>query len=181
MTTGSRSPREGEGGAVAGDARGRRRPGSERRRSSSAGVGQLDGEAAPGLAEQLGDPLDRDQPAAADDPDPVADPLHLVELVRGEEDGAAAVAFLGDEGEELLLHQRVEAAGRLVEDQQLGPVEGGEDQADLLAVAARELAERPVEVGAKARRQLLGAGGLGDAAQAAARSSTARRPVLSRP
>ncbi len=62
------------------------------------------------LAEQLVDPLDRDQPAVADDPDPVADPLHLVELVRGEEDRAAALAFLADQGEELLLHQRVEPA-----------------------------------------------------------------------
>jgi hypothetical protein len=52
-------------------------------------------------------------------PDPLADSLDLVELMRGDEDGAAPFALLGDEGEELLLHQRVEAAGRLVEDQQL--------------------------------------------------------------
>jgi hypothetical protein len=32
--------------------------------------------------------------------------------------------------------RRVEAAGRLVEDQQLRFVEGGEDQPDLLAIAA---------------------------------------------
>ena len=40
------------------------------------------------------DPLDRDHPPVADDPDPVAGPLDLVELMRGEEYRAAALAFL---------------------------------------------------------------------------------------
>ena len=47
---------------------------------------------------------------------------------------------LAHHGEELLLHERVQAAGRLVEDEQLGVVEERLDQADLLPVAARELA-----------------------------------------
>ena len=109
------------------------------------------------LAEQLGDALDGDQLPVPDDADPVANPLDLVQLVRGEEDRAAALALLGDQRQELLLHQRVEPAGRLVEDQQLGRVEAGQDQTDLLAVAARELAERTIEVGAEALGQGFGA------------------------
>ncbi len=61
-------------------------------------LGELDRGAALRLAEQVGDPLDRDQPAVADDPDPVADPLDLVQLVRGDEDGAATLAFLARRG-----------------------------------------------------------------------------------
>jgi hypothetical protein len=86
--------------------------------------------------------------------------------MRGDEDGATAIALFGDEGEELLLHQRVEAAGRLVEDQQLGLVEGGEDQADLLAIAAGELPERPVEVGPEASGEGIGAADSLDPSQA---------------
>ena len=61
-------------------------------------AGELDRHPARRLAEQVGDALDRDQPSVADDPDPVADPLDLVELVRGEEHGAAALAFLARRG-----------------------------------------------------------------------------------
>ena len=61
--------------------------------------------------------------------------LDLVELVRGQEDGPPAVALLGHERQERLLHQRVEPAGRFVEHQQLGVVERGLHEPDLLAVA----------------------------------------------
>jgi hypothetical protein len=74
--------------------------------------------------------------------------------VRGQEHRPAAIALLGDEPQELLLHQRIEPAGGLVEHQQLGIVERGLDKADLLAVAARELAERPVHVRLEALREL---------------------------
>ena len=100
--------------------------------------------------------LDRDKPALADDADAVADPLDLVEVVRGQKDRAAAVAVLGDDGVELLLHDRVKAARRLVEDEQLGVVEKRLDEADLLAVAARELAERSGQVGLEALGEWLG-------------------------
>ena len=59
-------------------------------------------------------------------------------------------ALLGDELVELLLHERVEPAGGLVEDQQLRPVEERLDQADFLPVAAREVADRSVEIGGEA-------------------------------
>ena len=151
-------------------------PGIARTRRERHRVGELDLDPAPlhRLAEQVVDPLDRDQPAVADDPDPVADALDLVELVRGEEDRAAALAFLAHQGEELLLHQRVQAARRLVEDEQVGAVEEGEDQADLLAVAARELAQRPLEVGPEAPSQLFGAARSVDAAQPRQQASASR-------
>jgi hypothetical protein len=58
-------------------------PGIARTCSSSTGLGELDlyPVAAPRLAEQVGDALDRDQAAVADDAHPVADALDLVELV----------------------------------------------------------------------------------------------------
>jgi len=52
---------------------------------------------------------------------------------------------------EAALHERVEAGDRLVEDQQLGLAHERLDQPDLLAVAGRELAHRPVQVGPEAR------------------------------
>ena len=44
-------------------------------------LGELDRDPAWRPAQQVGHPLHRDQPAVADDPDPVADALDLVELV----------------------------------------------------------------------------------------------------
>ena len=84
-----------------------------------------------------------------------------------EEDRAAALALLGDERDGLLLHQRVQAARRLVEDQQLGLVEGGLHEADLLAVATRQLAQRAVEVRLEALGQRVRAADAAQAAQAA--------------
>ena len=46
---------------------------------------------------------------------------------------------------ERVLHQRVEAFGRFVEDRQLGIVLEGLDDADLLAHAARVVADRPAQ------------------------------------
>ena len=60
-----------------------------------------------------------DEPAAAEDPDAVADGLDLAEDVRGQEDRLAALAGLADAGAEDQLHQGVEAARRLVEEQQV--------------------------------------------------------------
>ena len=68
---------------VAGDREGRlrrRRPQLARPRERAQllevdRVGELDRDLAARLAEQVGDPLDRDQPPVADDPDPVADAL----------------------------------------------------------------------------------------------------------
>ena len=87
------------------------------------------------------DRVDAGQPAVADDPDPVARPLDLVDDVAGEERRPALVARLAEELEEVLLDERVEARCRLVEDEQLGPMLERDDEADLLLVALRVLAE----------------------------------------
>src|SRR5690349_20812737 len=48
-----------------------------------------------GALAHLGHGLDGDEPPVADDPHAVTDALDLVEVVRGEEDRAAALALLG--------------------------------------------------------------------------------------
>ena len=72
--------------------------------------------------------------ARPQDAHPVAERLDLAQDVRGEEHGLAAVAGLADAVPERLLHQRVEPAGRLVEDEQVGAGHQGGDQDDLLPV-----------------------------------------------
>ena len=57
-----------------------------------------------------------------------------------------AAAPLVEEVVERALHERVEALGRLVEDGQLRVVLERLDDADLLAHAARVVADRPLEV-----------------------------------
>ena len=47
----------------------------------------------------------------------------------------AAVALLGDEAAEDLLHERVEPRGGLVEDEELDVAGEGRDESDLLPVA----------------------------------------------
>ena len=74
---------------------------------------------------------------------------------------------LGDHVVELMLIQRVEAAGRLVEDQQARLVHEGLHQPDLLLVAARILAEAPAGVEFEAVDQGLQIGLVDAAAQVA--------------
>ena len=66
---------------------------------------------------EVRDLLDRHEPSVPDDGDAVGDPLDLQELVRREEDRLAARLLLPQKIDELHLHQRVEAAARLVQDQ----------------------------------------------------------------
>lgn len=80
-------------------------------------------------------PLDGDQAAPADDADPSRDPLHLAQHVRAEQHGPAAGGMLREQGVELPLHHRVEAARRLVEHEQVRPRHEGENQGELLPVA----------------------------------------------
>jgi hypothetical protein len=80
---------------------------------------------------------------------------HLVERVRGEEDGAAVGGGLAQQLAELGLQERVEARRRLVQDHELRPVHERLHDADLLAVALRELADRPVAHDAEALAELV--------------------------
>ena len=75
--------------------------------------------------------------------------LDLVERVRRQEDRPARGGALAQEVLELVLHQRVEAAGGLVEDQQLGLVHERLDQADLLTVPLGQLLDGPVQLSSK--------------------------------
>jgi hypothetical protein len=96
----------------------------------------------PVLREQGLDGRDLDQPAVADDPDAVTASLDLLEVVRRQEDRPATGARFGDEREELALHQGIETGRRLVEDEQRLVAHEGRNDGDLLAVAARQLADR---------------------------------------
>ena len=101
--------------------------------------GEHDLELAHRPARQAGDVLERDELALADEGDAVADALHLGQHVRREEHRLPGVARLVDERVELVLHQRVEARGGLVEDEQLRPVHERLDEAELALVAGREV------------------------------------------
>ncbi len=122
----------------------------ERRHRHLAGEAQLDlvvGE----VAQRL-DPVDLDQPALADDRDAVAGLLDLAEDVARQEDRPALGLGLADDLVEGLLDERVEAGGRLVEDQQVGPMLERDDQPDLLLVALRVLLELAARVDVEAAR-----------------------------
>ena len=84
---------------------------------------------------QLGDGPRLDGRAVADDRHPIRELLHLGEDVARQQHGLARGLHLADRLRECGLHEGVEAAGRLVEEEQLGI--GGErgDKRDLLPVA----------------------------------------------
>ena len=73
-----------------------------------------------GAGGEVGDGALGDDPAAVDDRDRVADPLDLTQKVRREKDGSALGDERPDELPEFLDARRIEAVGRLVEDQELG-------------------------------------------------------------
>ena len=89
------------------------------------GVGEDEVYVPEGLVYEVVGGLDSGQLPRPDDPDPVADPLDLAQGVGGEEDGSSFFLDLADDLQELFLHQRVEAAGRLVEDEERRLVEHG--------------------------------------------------------
>ena len=100
---------------------------------------------APLLQERLGG-LQGGQSAAPHDGHAVADPFHLGEDVRGQEDGAPLVPGFTQHLQEGVLHQRIQPGGRFVEDHELRTMEEGLYQAELLPVAPAEAPHRHVEV-----------------------------------
>ena len=84
------------------------------------------------------------QQRAAHDPDPVAEPLRLVEVVRADHDRAAGVAQGGDEVADRLGGRWIERARRLVEVQHLRLVEERAGDRHLLAHPLAEAADAPV-------------------------------------
>src|SRR5215218_2688796 len=99
-----------------------------------------------GLVDQLVRRLDGHQAPVADDPDPVADALDVAQDVRGEEHRTPLGPDLADYLQELLLNQRVQPAGGLVQDQERRPVEHGLYETDLLLVPPREPAHRTFQI-----------------------------------
>ncbi len=73
--------------------------------------------------------------AVPDDGDPVGQHLDLGQDVTGQQHGAPGGLHLGDDLLEHRLHQRVETARRLVQDEQLDVRGQGGDEGDLLPVA----------------------------------------------
>src|ERR1700674_3017266 len=104
---------------------------------------------------QLVHAADAHEATLADDPDARAGLLDLAQHVRGEEHGGSLGACLGHHAVELLLVQRVEAAGRLVEDEHARLVHEGLDDHDLALVAGRVLAKLTARVEVEALDQLL--------------------------
>ena len=78
-----------------------------------------------------------DDRALADDAHVVAEPLDLAEDVAREQDRGVLLALGDDDVAEHLLHQRVQARRRFVEQQQLDVGRQRRDERDLLAVALR--------------------------------------------
>jgi hypothetical protein len=101
--------------------------------------------------QQAGDVFQRDEPTSADDRHAIAHALHLRQHVGREKDRPARRLERVEDVIEGPLHQRVETFGRFVEDGQFRIVLERLHDADLLAHAARVVADPPAQ---RARRQL---------------------------
>ena len=84
---------------------------------------------------QFGNRSLHDHAALAYDGGPIADQFHFVQQVRGEEDGRSLAPQLADELADVLHALRVEAAGGLVEDDEVGTVDEGQGDPQTLAHA----------------------------------------------
>ena len=133
------------------------------------------------LAEQLGERAGGGDPALVEDDHPVADPLDLADQVRVEQHGDAARLQRQHDVADVDPAERVERAGRLVEDDELRPGDQGDGQPEALLHALGEPAD-PVAgaVGEADQRQALaplGGGHVG--AGRAGRAGRAPRPAVS--
>ncbi len=84
---------------------------------------------------QVVDPSGGHQAAVVDDDDGLAEVLDLIELVTGEEDAAAGRGLLGQHAGDGVDPRWVQPGQRLVEEEELGPVDQGRGQLDALLVA----------------------------------------------
>ena len=101
---------------------------------------QLEGGAADRGLQLVGGALG-DLHALVDDRDPVGELVGLVEVLRGEQDGAALLHQLADRGPHLAAGARVETGGRLVEEDQRGPGDQAGGQVEPATHAAGELGD----------------------------------------
>ena len=112
-------------------------------RSQVGAVGELDLQrrAADRRLELVGR-AERDGPAAVDDLDPVGELVGLVEVLRGQQHGAALADQLADGLPHLAAGARVEAGGRLVQEDQRRPGDQAGGQVEPAAHAAGEVLDR---------------------------------------
>src|SRR5690606_34346581 len=104
------------------------------------------------------------EPAAVEDADAVGGLLDLPEHVGPQAHGPPTPLRLAHERDEPLLHQRLQAARRPLQDQEPGPAHASPPPPELLLVALREGTHAPAEVEAEAFGQPLDrAGGHGPA------------------
>src|SRR5207248_4660112 len=103
----------------------------------------------------LRDVPNADETPIADDPDGRARFFDFAQDVRREKDGAPLIARLEHHAIEFLLVQWIEAAGRLVEDQQARAMHEGLDQHHLALVSGRVLAELATGIELEAVDELL--------------------------
>src|SRR6266545_3266423 len=80
----------------------------------------------------------RHDPAGGDDRDPVGEVLGLVHVVGGEQDGLAEVPEAVDQLPGVAAGRRVEAGGRLVQEQQVGVADDAEGEVEAAQLATRE-------------------------------------------
>src|SRR5690606_23353002 len=86
---------------------------------------------------QAGRRIDHTQPLV-EDGNAVAQPFRLVEVVRGQEDGAALGPQLRDEIADEARRLRVQSGGRLVQEEYAGLVQQGAGHGELLLHALAE-------------------------------------------
>src|SRR5262249_25829069 len=124
-----------------------------RSRPGEDNVDRLRGEVA-----ELGERAFGGQAPLAQDADAIAQRLDLAQDVRGEEDRLAARPRLLHRLPKSHLHQRIEAAGRLVQDQQVGATRERGNELHFLAVALRERTHLLVRVELEALDQQVAVG-----------------------
>ena len=111
-----------------------------RRRRFAAGqrllAANLDDGGPEGARAYVGRRADRDDLAFVDDRDAVAEPLGLLDIVRGQQDGALLVAKGADERVDLVTRLRVETARRLIQEQELRIVDQREREREALLLPA---------------------------------------------
>src|ERR1700722_16734408 len=95
--------------------------------------GRLDGESR--KVSHLGERAHLDQLACAEDPYSIAQCLHFAHDVGREKDCLATILGFVDAETKRLLHQWVESARGLVQDEQIRPSHQCRDQDDLLAIS----------------------------------------------
>ena len=80
-----------------------------------------------------------DDPAGADDGDPISEVLRLIHVVRGEKNGLSQPPQTLDHLPRVAPSRRVEACGRLVEEDQLRVPNQGEGHVEAPELATREM------------------------------------------